>query len=1076
MLDEVHGDENSGPLETILSAAFGPDEKPSPETVKSILRGADMSFGVPVEELTADLEDRYELLHEISRGGMGIVTAARDSVLGRRVAIKTLTEDARTRPAMVRRIIEEARICGCLEHPGIVPLHDFGFHSTGDPYLVMRLVDGETLAGLLRQRDGVGEDLLAFLQVFEQICKAAAYAHDRGYLHRDLKPSNVMVGAHGETQVMDWGLAKPFRDQKTEQETADELVVMRTLRRATGPGSIVGTAPYMAPEQARGDIGLDARCDVFALGSILLEIITGRPAFSGAGSDETLQLAAKAELQEAMAVLDQSDADRELTDLVRRCLSANREDRPADGGAVAIEVAGYLSGLEDRRQKAEVATAAAKASAAAEHRAHRLTVVLTIVVATVVVGAIAIWVTIDANRRARLESVDRRVSTAVDRARFLWDEARSARPIDMALWSEAVAAGHEAEAIAESGSDGEAGRVMAAITTERDAYAKTLAVKEQLDEVGPHLGGDRSARDVDAELRRLFLELEIDVDDEIRRVADRIRKSPIREELVTFLDDWTFLLMQSRVYDSSVAERLLEIAVRSDEHPWRNEIRRAVKTRDLDALMRLSRSGELNEALPESRDLLARSLGDMRDLETSIAIYREAVIEFPESARLAHHLGVLLTERAEPPTAEVARLMAIAVALQPDNAYYRADLGLALGLAGELDAANGVFDWLEANRPEYVRGWRLKGAFLLENDRVDDAIAAFMHATGLAPDSARAWNDLGSAQSQAKQFSESLVSFEKSVATGVLLPEATLNLGSSLSKTRRNREAVTWLRHSLELRPHQPRALGVLGAAYIQLGRYQEAIETLRALVVEEPDSAQAWQNLSFAYAICWDWEPALVAARRANALDDSSANNRYLVGAALFRLGHFEEATTELMAARDLGYRKRPQYLWVGVGPFDVRTVMTVEARREGLEAGESLSSTDFGVHASRLACLGRNAESTRAFQRLFEIKRPGLARKMAAARVALKAAMGLGVDAGDTDESDREAFLDQGIDWIEEIAPSVTRRKDRMAASRFLGDPTFRAFRSGPVFDGLDENERAEWTDIWTRTDSVLELVEGE
>src|SRR5262249_5671786 len=152
------------------------------------------------------------------KGGMGVVLKGRDDEVGRDVAVKVLLEEHRDRPELRRRFLEEGRITGQLQHPGVVPVYGLGRLADGRPYFTMKLVKGRTLAHLLAQRpEGADagrreavapQDRPRLLKVFEQVCQAVAFAHSRGVIHRDLKPANIMVGAFGEVQVMDWGLAK----------------------------------------------------------------------------------------------------------------------------------------------------------------------------------------------------------------------------------------------------------------------------------------------------------------------------------------------------------------------------------------------------------------------------------------------------------------------------------------------------------------------------------------------------------------------------------------------------------------------------------------------------------------------------------------------------------------------------------------------------------------------------------------------------------------------------------------------------------------------------------------------------
>src|SRR5262249_14748500 len=144
------------------------------------------------------------------------------------------------------RFVEEARIAGRLQHPGVVPVYALGEAGPGRPYFTMKLVQGQTLADLLRERAGPAQELPRFLKIFEQVCQTLAYAHAQGVIHRDLKPANVMVGAFGEVQVMDWGLAKRVRAAGAATPGA-ELSQSR-------PGRVLGTPAYMSPEQALGQV------------------------------------------------------------------------------------------------------------------------------------------------------------------------------------------------------------------------------------------------------------------------------------------------------------------------------------------------------------------------------------------------------------------------------------------------------------------------------------------------------------------------------------------------------------------------------------------------------------------------------------------------------------------------------------------------------------------------------------------------------------------------------------------------------------------------------------------------------
>ena len=186
----------------------------------------------------ADLPEqvgRYRIEGEIARGGMGVVLRASDPDFGRTLAVKILLDHRRGDEAAVRRFIDEARLCGQLQHPGVPPVHEMGTLPDGRPYFAMKLVKGETLAALLARRANSMEDLPRFLSIFEQVCQTVAYAHSREVIHRDLKPANVMVGAFGEVQVMDWGLAKALGARPEERTDPNAT---------TAPTAVIGLRKY----------------------------------------------------------------------------------------------------------------------------------------------------------------------------------------------------------------------------------------------------------------------------------------------------------------------------------------------------------------------------------------------------------------------------------------------------------------------------------------------------------------------------------------------------------------------------------------------------------------------------------------------------------------------------------------------------------------------------------------------------------------------------------------------------------------------------------------------------------------
>ncbi len=209
---------------------------------------------------------RYEIVSVLGRGGMGVVYLARDSALDREVALKVVDRPSADEET-IDRLAREARILARLEHPGIVPVHDFGQLPDGRLFYAMKRVRGDRLDRWMTDGHDLGERLGVFLRV----CEAVAFAHAHGVIHRDVKPENIMVGQFGEVLVLDWGVAADvgrdlgfgIRDSSAHADSE--------------PRTIVGTIGYMAPEQARGDADADHRADVFALGALLGTMASSAP-------------------------------------------------------------------------------------------------------------------------------------------------------------------------------------------------------------------------------------------------------------------------------------------------------------------------------------------------------------------------------------------------------------------------------------------------------------------------------------------------------------------------------------------------------------------------------------------------------------------------------------------------------------------------------------------------------------------------------------------------------------------------------------------------------------------------------
>lgn len=325
-------------------------------------RMADGDAGVPGSPgwhvTLEELPGRYTHASDHARGGMGRVLIVNDTNMGREVALKELLppseastvgggSPARTVAMMASRFLQEARITARLEHPSIVPVYELGRRRNGTLYYTMKLVRGETLAQRLSKAETLS-DRLALLPHVLDLCQAVAYAHARGVIHRDLKPSNVMVGEFGETVLLDWGIARvrsepdPFADDIVETTAA--MLEGLTTPPQTAFGAAVGTPHYMAPEQAAGRLDLiDERSDVYGLGAILYEILTGAVPFHGATVHAVLRRVAD---DTPPTVIERApDVPPDLASICQKAMARRREARYGSAMEMAQDIQRFQAGL-----------------------------------------------------------------------------------------------------------------------------------------------------------------------------------------------------------------------------------------------------------------------------------------------------------------------------------------------------------------------------------------------------------------------------------------------------------------------------------------------------------------------------------------------------------------------------------------------------------------------------------------------------------------------------------------------------------------------------------------------------------
>jgi serine/threonine protein kinase len=330
-----------------------------------------------------NFESRYAQLGVIGGGGMGEVRLYKDRRVGRDVAMKVIRPERASRPDNARRFVREARVQGQLEHPAIVPVYDLGRGPDGAAFFTMKRVHGETLAGAIDAlASGQPSARTRFtrhklLTAFGQACLAVHFAHTRGVLHRDLKPDNVMLGEFGEVYVLDWGLAKVVASPELAGTRDSEGRIIVTPQPEEGSaaaktaiGAVLGTPGYMAPEQLSGDIdALDARTDVYALGSILFEILALRPLHEGKTASEIRRSTLVGTDARPSVRAPDEDVPPELDVICARATAGDPAKRFETARELYEAVESFLNGDRDVERRRELASVHARAAADVSTRA-----------------------------------------------------------------------------------------------------------------------------------------------------------------------------------------------------------------------------------------------------------------------------------------------------------------------------------------------------------------------------------------------------------------------------------------------------------------------------------------------------------------------------------------------------------------------------------------------------------------------------------------------------------------------------------------------------------------------------------
>jgi serine/threonine protein kinase/Tfp pilus assembly protein PilF len=695
----------------------------------------------------------YDVERLLGYGGMGVVYRARHLKLKRTVALKMLLAGAYARRQDLVRFQREAEAVAALRHPNIVQIFGVG-DLHGRPYFTMELLEGGSLAQSLA---GAPQPARSGVALVEALAQAVQVAHNEGIVHRDLKPANVLLTADGTPKITDFGLARRLE--------SDENL--------TFSGARVGTPSYMAPEQAAGNSGeVGPATDVYALGAILYEMLTGRPPFRAETPSET-ERQVIAEEPAAPSRLN-ARIPRDIETICLKCLSKDPQRRYTTAAALIDDL--------QRFQRGDPISARRPGSWERvrrwlrRHPSFAAFVGISVLFAALLASAM-VWLGVQQSRRRHAIEADLQEINRLQQ---------------QALWNDAEVAIQRAEARLNEGGNGDLRQRLEQVRSDLELVVQLDHIRLKRETSGGDLAYYRTTAD-----RQYLSTFEnsrlTNSRDSAGTVAKRVNASAVRIALVAALDDWAVCAR-----DESRREWLLTIAREADPDPlgWRDRIRDSATWNDLTALTKLA---EIVPVKKQSISLLL-ALGERLSAAggNATAFLKRVQNEHPGDFWTNIVLGDALFNTSP---VEATGYYRAALASRPDAPVAYTALGDSLRLQKRYDEAIGYYQEALQIDPNYARGHTNLGNFLRDANRIDDAIASYRRSIEIDPN--YAWGHLGlaNALNDSNRRDESLEHYRRFLANGPFVAHIANILRSDLISHGRGEEARVDWKKALQLDP-----------------------------------------------------------------------------------------------------------------------------------------------------------------------------------------------------------------------------------------------------------------------------------
>lgn len=992
----------------------------------------------------------YAVHSVLGRGGSGVVYAATHLQLSRPVAIKMLLSGPFAGPGELARFVREARAIAQLCHPNIVHIHDVG-EVDGRPFYTMEVIEGGSLAQRLGGHPMPADEAAGLIAV---LARAIHASHDVGLVHRDLKPGNVLFTRDGAPKITDFGLARQVRDG------AEDSVL-------TVAGARLGTPSYMSPEQAMGSVQeVGPASDVYSLGAMLYEMLTGRPPFRGESTAET----------ERQVIRDEPVAPsrlnprvpRDLETICLKCLAKVPARRYGAALELALDAERFVQG---RPIAARPVGAGERAVKWVRRNPVPTTVAACAVVllgAGVYVGAW--WV----SSRAAVTALVRGDLVAVGEAQARGD------------WSMAAVALDRARARLGGVASGAARREIEAAQVSLDLVERLDVIRLSRTRLGPYRFDDRAMRaEAASKYEAVFAEVfGVTKESSVEEVAARVVSSPIRAAVVAALDDWAGCVGFSS--DADVKARLawvLEVARTADPDAtgWRDAVREPETWLERTVLEKLAgeapTEGESIPLLVALSERLHYSGGDAGAFLG--AVQRRHPDDFWVTFNLSN-----VARRTD--MLQSVRYLQAALALRPESAIVHNNLGCSLGSLGRLDEAAAHLRRAIEIDPESSTAHSNMGNALQLLGRFDEALAEYAEAIRLDPESSNAHGNLGKALMGVGRTDEAMEMYERAIALDPVYAAVRDNYGYVLHEAGRYDDAIASLREAIRLDAKVVTAHLNLGRSLRAVGEHRESVEASERAIALNPGVPEAYLNLSLARFELGELEAALDAADRGLAVKPEYLKLYAARCRVLLDLGRVGDARAD---ARRIAEGSAAGSGMAGEAQRVVEFCDGLLARESRLEriadgSDKEASALDLVLAGHLLMKRKRNAEAVACFARAFEMDGALAEDNTDANRLtASRAAMIAGAVGSEGDSPARERLRKQALAWLREDLAMVTgkvdlsERENRASTNerytRWCVSPDFASIREAESLARLGEAERGEWMRLWADVHELLDRV---